>query len=240
MPWSTSQLAELSGTTVKTVRHYHQIGLLDDPERAPNGYKKYGVPHLLRVLRIKRLSDLGVPLAQIATMTDPGTRPDEALRVIDAELAASIERLQRVRAELALILRYQTPTDLPAGFGAGTAEISEADRAMLLIYSRVFPSTVMDDLREMSDDGNRRPIDAEFDALAPDAPESERQDLAERYAPYVRELTARYPWMDAPAEHAAGGQQSTENLVGEAIVALYNPAQLDVLARTHVILQAGG
>ena len=31
MPWSTRELAELAGTTVKAVRHYHEIGLLDEP-----------------------------------------------------------------------------------------------------------------------------------------------------------------------------------------------------------------
>jgi len=29
--WSTRELAELAGTSVKTVRHYHQLGLLDEP-----------------------------------------------------------------------------------------------------------------------------------------------------------------------------------------------------------------
>jgi DNA-binding transcriptional MerR regulator len=45
--WSTRELAELAGTTVNTVRHYHRIGLLDEPERRNNGYKEYGVPHLV-------------------------------------------------------------------------------------------------------------------------------------------------------------------------------------------------
>jgi DNA-binding transcriptional MerR regulator len=48
---STQQIAELAVTTVKAVRHYHQIGLLDAPERAANGYKQYEVPHLVRLLQ---------------------------------------------------------------------------------------------------------------------------------------------------------------------------------------------
>jgi DNA-binding transcriptional MerR regulator len=102
MPWSTREIAELTGTTVKTVRHYHRAGLLDEPDRAANGYKLYGVHHLVRLLRIRRLSDLRVPLAQIATMGAPGAQPQETLRIIDAELAATIARLQRIRAELSL------------------------------------------------------------------------------------------------------------------------------------------
>ena len=37
MAWSTRQLAEMAGTTVKSVRYYHQLGLLDEPERLGNG-----------------------------------------------------------------------------------------------------------------------------------------------------------------------------------------------------------
>ena len=55
------------------MRHYHEAGLLDEPERRSNGYKQYGVPHLLRLLQIRRLRDLGVPLAQI----EPLGRADE-------------------------------------------------------------------------------------------------------------------------------------------------------------------
>jgi DNA-binding transcriptional MerR regulator len=35
--WSTRQVAELAGTTVKAVRHYHKVGLLNEPERGANG-----------------------------------------------------------------------------------------------------------------------------------------------------------------------------------------------------------
>ena len=81
MTWSTRQLADLAGTTVKAVRHYHTVGLLEEPDRAANGYKQYGVRHLVRVLRIKRLADLGLPLAQIADLGDADERPEDALRV---------------------------------------------------------------------------------------------------------------------------------------------------------------
>lgn len=78
MPWSTRQLADLAGTTVNTVRHYHQVGLLPEPERRSNGYKQYTVPHLVRLLRIRRLVDLGVPLSRIDSME--GTTQDDGLK----------------------------------------------------------------------------------------------------------------------------------------------------------------
>jgi DNA-binding transcriptional MerR regulator len=137
--WSTREIAELAGTTVRAVRHYHEVGLLDEPERRANGYKQYGVAHLIRVLRIKRLTDLGFSLPQIAAMGDADEHPAEALRTLDAELAATIERLQRVRVELGLILRQAAPTDLPPEFAPATAraELSDADRSFIVVMTRV-------------------------------------------------------------------------------------------------------
>lgn len=59
MGWSTREVAQLAGTTLRTVRHYHEIGLLDEPERLPNGYKAYRTEHLVRLLQIRRLTGLG-------------------------------------------------------------------------------------------------------------------------------------------------------------------------------------
>lgn len=237
MAWSTRQLAELAGTTLKTVRHYHDVGLLEEPERASNGYKHYQVSHLIRLLRIKRLVDLGVPLSQITAIGQADEHPEEALRVIDAALGDSIERLQQVRAELAMILRHQGPADVPAGFSEAAVGLSDADRALILIYSRIFDQAAMDDLRQMLLDTHDDPAGAEFDALPADADEHTRQQLAERYASLTRKMTVKYPWIDTPGTRAARGWAVGKSIIGEALSDLYNPAQLDVMVRVHRIVQ---
>ena len=105
MPWSTRELAELTGTTVNTIRHYHRLGLLEEPERRHNGYKQYGDRELARLLSIRRLVELGVPLARIGEAGTDGTVPPEILRQVDAGLAADIARLVRARTDIATILR---------------------------------------------------------------------------------------------------------------------------------------
>ncbi|MEU6452749.1 MerR family transcriptional regulator, partial [Streptomyces sp. NPDC046979] len=75
MSWSTREIAELAGTSLRAVRHYHEVGLLTEPERRANGYKQYGVLHLVRLLRVKRLVDLGFSLNQIAETVDEGEHP---------------------------------------------------------------------------------------------------------------------------------------------------------------------
>ncbi len=102
--WSTRQLAELAGTTVRTIRHYHQIGLLEEPARSRNGYKHYGTAHLVRLLKIRRLAALGLTLAQIAGLEDLGRCPAELLQTLEHDLGAQIERLQQARSELAGML----------------------------------------------------------------------------------------------------------------------------------------
>ncbi|MEO3798201.1 MerR family DNA-binding transcriptional regulator [Nonomuraea sp. B10E15] len=61
MPWSTRELAGLAGTTVNTIRHYHRLGLLDEPERRYNGGistvggGQFDDPHLRAAIRPGRL-----------------------------------------------------------------------------------------------------------------------------------------------------------------------------------------
>ncbi|MFJ1455594.1 MerR family transcriptional regulator [Nocardia sp. N2S4-5] len=234
MAWSTRQLAALAGTTLRAVRHYHEVGLLDEPERASNGYKQYRTEHLLRLLQIKRLSDLGVPLAQIAAMGRADEDPDEAIRVLDAELAATIERLQRIRAELAVILRDRAPADVPAGFGHLARELSESDRSMIMIYSRLFTPEAMAQLTDMV--AHRHPTDDEFDELPADADAAAIGDLAARMAPVVRELQRRHPWAADPAAYSQRSVEVTEDAVVQALRDLYNPAQLQVLRRVDALI----
>lgn len=237
MAWSTRELAELAGTTLKTVRYYHAIGLLDEPERAANGYKKYRIPHLIRLLRIRRLVDLGVPLSGIAAMAESDENAEQALRALDAELAASIERQQRMREDLALIRRHRNLVDLPPGFGENAAELSDADRSLLMLYSRVFSPATMAALRELHSVPRTR-NEVAFDTLPEDASEETRRRLAERYAPEVREQLAAHPLLQDPAAQAPMSAAATSSVIVQGIVELYNRAQLDVMRRVNEFLAA--
>jgi DNA-binding transcriptional MerR regulator len=233
--WSTREIAELAGTTVRAVRHYHEVGLLDEPERRANGYKKYGVAHLIRVLRIKRLTDLGFSLSQIAAMGGADEHPAEALRTLDAELAATIDRLQRVRVELGLILRQAAPTDLPPEIApaAADAELSDADRALIVVVTRVLGPRGLETYADFLQDLPTDPAASEFDHLPADADEETRSTLAERLGPYVRDLLADNPGLRDVSADAPGGARFADRTVAKAMNDLYNPAQLDVLRRAH-------
>ena len=51
--------------TIRAVRHYHQRGLLPEPDRDASGYRRYDADSVIELIRIKALADAGVPLARI-------------------------------------------------------------------------------------------------------------------------------------------------------------------------------
>ncbi len=61
------ELADLTDSTVRTIRYYHQIGLLPVPE-VHYGHRDYGLAHVARLARIRWLAQAGVPLTTISTM----------------------------------------------------------------------------------------------------------------------------------------------------------------------------
>jgi DNA-binding transcriptional MerR regulator len=62
------EVANLLGITPKTIRHYHKVGLLAEPQRTESGYRLYTAGDLLRLQRIRRLQALGLSLKQIKTL----------------------------------------------------------------------------------------------------------------------------------------------------------------------------
>ncbi|KAB1914328.1 MerR family transcriptional regulator [Micromonospora sp. AMSO31t] len=96
------QLASYAGVTVRAVRHYHQIGLLPEPERDASGYRRYGASAVVALLKIRALADAGVPLSEITALL----RADEAdfaaaIHRIDGRLSDDISRLETSRKQIA-------------------------------------------------------------------------------------------------------------------------------------------
>jgi DNA-binding transcriptional MerR regulator len=80
--------------SVKTLRHYHQVGLLEPAEVNPgNGYRYYSPDQIPTAQVIRRLRDLDMPLAEVKAVF---TASDLLTR--NALIAAHLDRLE---AELA-------------------------------------------------------------------------------------------------------------------------------------------
>lgn len=96
------QLAAYAGVTTRAVRHYHQVGLLPEPERDASGYRSYDAPAVVRLIRIRTLAESGVPLARVEQLLN-ADEVEFALEVaaIDRRLRGEVQELQEHRRRIA-------------------------------------------------------------------------------------------------------------------------------------------
>src|SRR5215470_8322983 len=107
--YGIGRVARLAQVSVRTLRHYDDLGLLKPSHVDPiTGYRHYTPEQVLRLHRILVLRDLGVPLAQIGRLIDDDVTVEQLrgiLRLRQAEararLAAQTEQLRRVEVRLA-------------------------------------------------------------------------------------------------------------------------------------------
>jgi DNA-binding transcriptional MerR regulator len=96
------QLAAYAGVSVRAVRHYHQIGLLPEPERDDSGYRRYGATDVVSLIKIRTLASAGVPLSHIGEMLEADAATfAKAVERIDSHLSDEIERLETSRKQVA-------------------------------------------------------------------------------------------------------------------------------------------
>jgi DNA-binding transcriptional MerR regulator len=96
------QLASYAGVTVRAVRHYHQVGLLPEPERDHSGYRTYGALAVVELTKIRILADAGVPLSKVGELLEADEATfASAVKEIDKSLRAEIKRLQANRVQIA-------------------------------------------------------------------------------------------------------------------------------------------
>jgi DNA-binding transcriptional MerR regulator len=96
------QLASYAGVTIRAVRHYHQIGLLPEPERDASGYRTYDAAAVVRLIRIRTLAEAGVPLARVRELLDADPQTFAAATAeIDRQLRVQIRALQEHRRRIA-------------------------------------------------------------------------------------------------------------------------------------------
>lgn len=98
---NVKDLADLAGTTVRTVRYYHQLGLLAVPERGTT-WRAYGFTHLTRLMRIRWLVESGVPLGEVPHLLRAPEGADERTLVVedlDAVLASIEDRISALEIQ---------------------------------------------------------------------------------------------------------------------------------------------
>ena len=218
----SKEVADLAGVTVRTLRHYHHMGLLPEPPRSANGYRAYGATDVARVLRIKRLASLGISLQQVKEMLDEedadaaAQSGDDALAALDAELAERIEHLQEQRRIIAELRERSISPDVPPAFAEHLARLKEAGAGARFVETELAGLFLVDRLLatgseeaesavqffELLGESGRTEryvqLNERLYALPADAGEDERQSLADDFVAFMLPLLdrgcERYGW----------------------------------------------
>jgi DNA-binding transcriptional MerR regulator len=134
MNHTVGDVARLTGITVRTLHHYHEIGLVV-PGRSAAGHRVYGSDHLESLQQVLFFRELGFPLTEIATiMQDPHFDRRAALMQQRSLLQGKAVRLQRMidAVDLALLAHDEgmtmEPEDLFDGFRPHEYEAEAKER----------------------------------------------------------------------------------------------------------------
>ena len=109
-----AEIAELTGTTVRTVRYYHSLGLLPIPGEH-GGWRDYDLSHVARLSRIRWLVQAGVSLETIK-------------RILDEPEATGIERIDDAPASEARSAAGSVVEDLAGALAAVEDHLAEVTR----------------------------------------------------------------------------------------------------------------
>lgn len=103
------ELAKRTGLTVRTLHHYDAIGLLAPSARSESGYRLYNRDDIARLHAICALRQIGMPLADIATLLNHSNEPlsvivQRQIQALDAQIAQATAlrgRLQLLQVKFA-------------------------------------------------------------------------------------------------------------------------------------------
>jgi hypothetical protein len=92
--WKTGELAAATGVTVRTLRHFDQIGLLCPAERSAAGHRVYTPDDVRRLYRILALRELSGLAAEAGAHAERGTDPaDPAVQELARRWTAAVAGL---------------------------------------------------------------------------------------------------------------------------------------------------
>ncbi|MGE7389036.1 MerR family transcriptional regulator [Streptomyces sp. NPDC004126] len=194
------QLARYVGVSTKTIRVYHDKGLLPEPDRDASGYRRYDANDAIDLIKVRTLAEAGVPLARIRDLRSATDEEfQQALREIDDELTIRIRGLRAAQGRLRqLAAGHLAP--LPAEVGAHLERLAEwgftprweaLQRDLWILVFATHPDravTLFHDQAETMADTALRQLYLDYDhAHDLDADDPRIDDLARRIARASRE-----------------------------------------------------
>ncbi len=136
--------AAFAGTTPRAIRHYHQIGLLQEPARGADGRRRYGYDDMIRLLWIRRMAEAGIGLDDVRAAFDDTQDIDENLRRLEETLAARETDIERRRAAVQRLRAVGSPLGLLSDLVADRLDhlppgaVRPSDLDALMVTERIF------------------------------------------------------------------------------------------------------
>lgn len=97
------EVAERTGLSLRSIRHYDDVGLVPPSARSEGGFRLYTEEDVERLLRVMRITPLGFSLEETARMLEVLEGPSD--RAPQEDVAAFLERARKGRSTLARKLR---------------------------------------------------------------------------------------------------------------------------------------
>jgi MerR family transcriptional regulator, copper efflux regulator len=108
----SGEIAQLTGVSTDTIRHYEKVGVLPAPPRTASGYRMYGKDTVDRVLLVQRALQLGFTLAELSeilrTRDNGGVPCHRVLNLTEEKLRSlgqRIQELQRTQSYMRKLVR---------------------------------------------------------------------------------------------------------------------------------------
>jgi len=103
------RLADAAGVNVETIRYYQRIGLINEPEKPVQGFRKYSHQSIEQIKFIKRAKQLGFSLQEIADLLALGSGQCSGVRKRAEQkrdkIQKQIQDLQTLQTTLDLLIR---------------------------------------------------------------------------------------------------------------------------------------
>ena len=142
--YRVGSLARETGKTVRAIRFYEELGLLDPVSRTQGGFRQYDGSALVRIHWIDRLQELGFSLKDIGTFLESIRGQETAPAAMEqlassyeaklSETRAAITRMQALERELLEAVSYLSTcrtcapsTELSACASCGASEHQDVD-----------------------------------------------------------------------------------------------------------------
>lgn len=130
-----SELAEVTGTQIETIRYYEREGLLPSPGRNTSNYRVYDDSHAMRLSFVRQCRALDMNLNEIRVLLRFKDTPEEDCTQVNALLDEHIAHVSARRRELRALdnelraLRNRCGVARVAGSCGILTELSKATRA---------------------------------------------------------------------------------------------------------------